>query len=182
VRETRSFHRKRTNRVACLVAIRSADLVAMSTHLSWIENEIDCLGSFFYRIDCDRVRFAGRPCLVHVNHMSIPWRILIRREHIEWLSSAVNQSQYTLFTHSSSPEAIVQSHDVQQLTVLVEPLVVLNKELRILIHECRAAAVIDSFGCQSATFVGKYPTMSIQVRIDIDTTCSFDSNEMRPLV
>lgn len=153
--------------------INASDYVKISSRLSWIENEIDYLSNISYRVNVDQVRFLGRPCLNHLNrsfelHSStIPCRILLPREDLEQLSDAVNKSLYTYFTHSSAPEAIVQMTNLQQLPILIEPILSIHRELRVLIHESYAPLILGQLGNRARMFKEKYGLTVVQVFVTL---------------
>ena len=152
----------------------------ISSRLSWIENEIESLSHLSYQIDCNRVKCPDRPCLNHSNRSfdiqssSIPCRILIPREHLEQLSDTVKKSIYTYFTHSSAPEAIVQTNNLQQLPLLIEPILSINHELRVLIHEYYVPLIIGQMGNRIRMFKEKYGLTIIQV----DSNGSLQGNQL----
>ena len=149
--------------------INTSEFLQMSSRLNWIENEIESLAKFSFEIDFDRVHFLGRPRLHQSNRSfdlqssPIPCRILILREHLEQLTDVENKSFYTYSTHSSSPEAIIQTQNLQQLTILIEPIVSMSEELRILIQEHFVPFFDGQCGNRTRFFQEKYALNLVQV-------------------
>jgi len=149
--------------------INTSEFLQMSSRLNWIENEIESLAKFSFEIDFDRVHFLGRPRLHQSNRSfdlqssPIPCRILILREHLEQLTDVENKSFYTYSTHSSSPEAIIQTQNLQQLTILIEPIVSMSEELRILIQEHFVPFFDGQCGNRTRFFQEKYALNLVQI-------------------
>ncbi|UJR10734.1 hypothetical protein I4U23_014923 [Adineta vaga] len=142
----------------------SSDINTYSTRLSWIENEIDSILNLFFHINCPSVKLNHRPYLIHSNTSSvIPCRVLIKHEHTSLLPDSMNNTLYTLLTHSTSPEAILITSTVQQLTSIIEQILCQTNELRILIHECYAPFIIGQLGSRAKMLKDKYSLTNVKV-------------------
>ena len=147
-----------------LVPITSSDIINISSRLSWIENEIDSISNLFFHINCQQVKLNDRPYLIHSNPSSIiPCRVLIKREYAEQLPDSVNNTLYTLLTHPSSPEAILMTNNIQQLTLIIQQILSQTNELRVLIHECYAPFIIGQLGSRAKMLKEKYFLTNVKV-------------------
>lgn len=155
----------RTRHRSCsLVPMTSADINAYSTRLSWLESEIDSILNLFFRINCPSAQLNHRPYLVHANTSSvIPCRILIRREHVHLLPDSMNDTLFTLVAHPSSPEAVLITSNVQQLSSIVEDILSHTNELRVLVHECYAPFIIGQLGSRAKALKDKYALTNLKV-------------------
>ncbi|CAF1083120.1 unnamed protein product [Rotaria magnacalcarata] len=146
------------------VSMTSSDIINISSRLSWIENEIDSISNLFFHINCQQVKLTDRPYLIDSNAPSIiPCRILIKREQADQLSKLVNNTLYTLLTHPSSPEAILVSNNVQQLTSVIQQILLQTNELRVLIHELYAPFIIGQLGSRAKMLKEKYALNNLKV-------------------
>ncbi|CAF1184927.1 unnamed protein product [Adineta steineri] len=146
------------------VPMTSSDINNYSSRLSWLENEIDSISNLFFHINCQQVKLNHRPYLIHSNSSTIiPCRILIKREYINQLPDSINNTLYTLLTHPSSPEAILITTNVQQLTIIIEQILSQTNELRILIHECYAPFIIGQLGSRAKMLKDKYGLTNVKV-------------------
>ena len=136
----------------------------ISSRLSWVENEIDSISNLFLHINCQQVKLNDRPFLRHSNTSSIfPCRLLIKREHVEQLPDSVHDTLYSLLIHSSSPEAILMTNNVQQLAMIIEKIVSQTHELRVLIHEPYAPFIIGQLGSRAKVLKDKYELTNLKV-------------------
>ena len=155
----------------------SADLMAISARLSWVENEIDSLSNVFYQLNCHEVQLIDRPCLlpshraIEFHSSSIPCRILLKREQIDHLSESINRAHYSLFVHPLSPEAILGTNNVQQLASLIEPVLLSSQELRVLVHEFYVPLIIGQLGSRARMLKEKYSLTNIQVERSSSLEC-----------
>jgi hypothetical protein len=142
----------------------SLDITNFSSRLSWLENEIDSISNLFFHINCQQVKLNGRPFFIHSNTSSIiPCRILIKREYANHLPDSINNTLYSLLTHPSSPEAILMTNNVQQLTSIIEQILTQTNELRVLIHECYAPFIIGQLGSRAKMLKDKYGLINVKV-------------------
>ena len=142
----------------------SADIDNYSSRLTWLENEIDSVLNLFFHINCPSVKLNHRPYLIHSNSSSAtPCRVLIKREHTNLLPDSMNNTLYTLLTHALSPEAILITNNVQQLTSIVQEILCQTNELRVLIHECYAPFIIGQLGSRAKMLKEKYGLTNVKV-------------------
>lgn len=148
-----------------LVSLTSSNLRDYSTRLCWLENEIDSISNLFFHVNCSQVKLLDHPHLIHSNTSTIPpCRILIKRESIDQLPDSLNQTLYSLLTHPSSPEVVLITNNVQQLTSVIERILVDTNELRVLIHECYAPFIIGQLGNRAKMLKDKYTLTNVKVK------------------
>ncbi|CAF1109506.1 unnamed protein product [Adineta ricciae] len=146
------------------VPMTSTDIDNYSSRLTWLENEIDSILNLFFHINCTAVKLNHRPYLIHSNTSSAtPCRVLIKREHTNLLPDSMNNTLYTLLTHVLSPEAILITNNVQQLTSIIEEILCQTNELRVLIHECYAPFIIGQLGSRAKMLKEKYGLTNVKV-------------------
>lgn len=132
-----------------------------STRLSSIENEIDFLSNLFFHLNSQQVKYHHRPCLIHQNPLStLPYRFLLKREHLNYLS---DNAFCQFLTHPTSPEAILITTNLPQLSIIIEQIFIQTNELRILIHEYYAPFIIGQLGSRAKLLKDKYQLTHIQI-------------------
>ena len=154
----------------CILAIIGpTEMVKKSAQLSWIEQEMNDLSQLSFKFDDEHVAIDIRPSLIslkssdHVQLNATPCRILLKREQIQQLSDTVNKSDYTLVTHVSSPEAILTITNFHQLAILIERILSVNNEIRVLIQESYAPIIIGQLENRAQMLKEKYALTNIKV-------------------
>jgi hypothetical protein len=145
----------------------------MLRRFSWMEKEIESLSTTVYQMHFDQIPVIDQPTLVQVNpfqraYSSMPYRILIKREHAEQILNLIHQTRSTLVTSASSPEAIVTLNNLQELSILIEPLISDDNELRLLIPESFAPLILGQAGNRARLLKEKYSLTCLKVRRTIE--------------